>query len=165
MALRSPYCVFGSPTMQPTPPKYQIVTANWRDLGTLRRHEKVCFPKDAWPLLDLIGVLALSNVIRLKAMSDDQMIGFVAGDKKSSDLGWIATIGVLPEYRRLGIAAALLTACETQMDVSRIRLSVRLANTGAIQLYEVFGYQRVDIWPKYYQDGTDALVFEKLCKN
>ena len=151
--------------MQPTSPIFQIVPANWRDLGTLRPLEKVCFPEDAWPLLDLIGILSLPNVIRLKAVSNHQMIGFIAGDKRSGGLAWIATIGVLPEYRRLGIASALLTECETRLDVSRIRLSVRLGNVNAIRLYEGFGYQRVDIWPKYYQDGTDALVFQKLCQN
>lgn len=143
---------------------YQVLLAGWRDLGALRQLEKICFPEDAWPLLDLIGVLSLPNVIRLKAAADGQMIGFVAGDKKSSALGWIATIGVLPEYRRQGVAAALLQECETRLEVTRIRLSVRLGNSGAIQLYENFGYQRVDIWPQYYQDGTDALVFEKLCQ-
>jgi ribosomal-protein-alanine N-acetyltransferase len=148
--------------MQITSPEYQMLPANWRDLGGLRQFEKACFPVDSWPLLDLIGVLSLPNIVRLKAVISDQMIGFVAGDKKSSDLGWIATIGVLPEYRRQGIAAALLTECENRLEVARIRLSVRLGNTRAIQLYEGFGYQRVDIWPKYYQDGTDALVFEKL---
>jgi ribosomal-protein-alanine N-acetyltransferase len=142
---------------------YEILPAGWRDLGALRQLEKVCFPKDAWPLLDLIGVLSLPNVVRLKAVCDDKMIGFVAGDQKSGDLAWIATIAVLPEFRRQGIAAALLQECETHLDVARIRLSVRLGNTGAIRLYEHFGYQRVDIWSKYYQDGTDALVFEKLC--
>jgi ribosomal-protein-alanine N-acetyltransferase len=140
---------------------YQIVPANWRDLNTLRQLEKVCFPQDAWPLLDLIGVLSFPNVVRLKAVHNEQMIGFVAGDQKSTALGWIATIGVLPEYRRQGIAVALLQDCENQMNVATIRLSVRLGNTGAIRLYENFGYQRVDFWPKYYQDGTDALVFEK----
>ena len=148
--------------MQLETPSYQIILANWRDLGALRHLEKVCFPQDAWPLLDLIGVLSLPNVVRLKAMSDDRMIGFVAGDHKSGDLAWIATICVMPEYRRQGIASALLEECETRLDVARIRLSVRLGNAGAIQLYEGFGYRRVDIWPKYYQDGSDALVFEKL---
>jgi ribosomal-protein-alanine N-acetyltransferase len=141
--------------------RFEILPAGWRDLGALRRLEKVCFPKDAWPLLDLIGVLSLPNVVRLKAILDDQMVGFVAGDRRSDDLAWIATIGVLPAYRRRGIAAALLGECESQLNVTRIRLSVRLGNTGAIHLYQHFGYRRIDIWPDYYQDGTDALVFEK----
>jgi ribosomal protein S18 acetylase RimI-like enzyme len=148
--------------MQTKYPNYQIFPAKWRDLNALRQLEKICFPEDAWPLLDLIGVLSLPNVVRFKAVNDDQMIGFVAGDKKSSALGWIATICVLPEYRRKGVAAALLSECENRLGVSKIRLNVRLGNASAIRLYEKFGYRRVDIWPNYYQDGTDALVFEKL---
>jgi ribosomal protein S18 acetylase RimI-like enzyme len=147
--------------MESSYPEYQTLPASWRDLGALRQLEKICFPKDAWPLLDLIGVLSLPNVVRLKAVCEDKMVGFVAGDRRSNDLAWIATIGVLPAYRRRGIAAALLRVCESQLNVTRIRLSVRLGNAGAIQLYERFGYQRIDIWPEYYQDGTDALVFEK----
>ena len=148
--------------MQFESPKFEILPARWRDLNALRQLEKICFPEDAWPILDLIAVLSLPNVVRFKAIEADQMIGFVAGDKKSSALGWIATIGVLPEYRRQGVAGALLAVCENRLGVSKIRLSVRLGNTNAIRLYEKYGYQRVDIWPNYYQDGTDALIFEKL---
>ena len=148
--------------MQFESPKFEILPARWRDLNALRQLEKICFPEDAWPLLDLIAVLSLPNVVRFKAIEAGQMIGFVAGDKKSSALGWIATIGVLPEYRCQGVAGALLAVCENRLGVSKIRLSVRLGNTNAIRLYEKYGYQRVDIWPNYYQDGTDALIFEKL---
>ena len=145
-------------------PATEIVPANWRDLGALRQLEKVCFPQDAWPLLDLIAVLSLPNVIRLKATINDGMVGFIAGDKKSSHLGWIATIGVLPEFQRQGIASQLLDVCEAQLEVERIKLTVRQGNGGAIQLYEGRGYRQVGIWPAYYQDQTDALVFEKLCR-
>jgi ribosomal protein S18 acetylase RimI-like enzyme len=148
--------------IQKTSTEVQILSAGWRDLGALRQLEKVCFPKDAWPLLDLIGVLSLPNVVRIKAVRDNQMIGFIAGDRKSSDLGWIATIGVLPAYRGRGIAGALLAECEIRLEVTHIRLNVRLKNTRAIQLYQKAGYQRIDIWPNYYQDGTDALIFEKI---
>ena len=150
--------------MQPEQTPYQIISASWRDLNALRIIEKACFPKDAWPLLDLIGVLSLPNVVRIKAIFHDQMIGFIAGDKKSADLAWITTIGVLPEYRRQGIASTLLAECETRLASSRVRLSVRQGNTSAIQLYRRFGYQMVGKWPEYYQDGVDALVFEKLCQ-
>ena len=145
-------------------PSFEILTANWRDLSALRTLEKACFPIDAWPLIDLIGVLSLPNVVRLKAITDARLVGFIAGDcRPSKDLAWIATIGVLPTHQRQGIAAALLTACEDQLEVSRIRLSVRQGNNPAISLYKSFGYQQVGIWPNYYQDKTDAIVFEKTC--
>ena len=139
-----------------------ITPANWRDLNALRHLEKVCFPQDAWPLLDLIGVLTLPNIVRLKATLNEQLIGFVAGDIRTSEkMAWIATIGVLPEYRGQGIGKTLLQACELRLPVPHVRLNVRVSNHIAIQLYEKTGYARVGLWPTYYQDGEDALVMEK----
>jgi ribosomal-protein-alanine acetyltransferase len=139
-----------------------ILPATLRDLGPLRRIEHACFPKDAWPLLDLVAVLTYPDVVRLKAVLDGQMVGFIAGDlRRGEGLGWIATIGVLPEYRRQGIARALLHECEKQMNITRLRLCVRTENVEAIKLYEAEGYQHVDIWRDYYNDRGDALVMEK----
>jgi ribosomal protein S18 acetylase RimI-like enzyme len=139
-----------------------IGPATLRDLGTLRTIERICFPKDAWPLLDLIGVLSYPGVVRLKALKENQMVGFVAGDvRRSEGVAWIATIAVLPEYRGQGIGAALLRACEAQIPLSRIRLCVRPSNDIAIELYKHFGYAHIGEWGKYYQDGESALVMEK----
>jgi len=144
--------------------KTKISPATWRDIGGLKQLEKECFPVDAWPLIDLIGVLTFPSVVRLKAVIDEQIIGFIAGDRRGSkDLSWIATIGVLPSYQRRGIGSKLLIACEEQLGTARIRLSVRTSNEPAIHLYESFGYHRIDTWRNYYQDGSDAAVFEKTC--
>lgn len=140
----------------------KIVPASILDLNDLRRLEQVCFPKDSWSILDLIAVLTFPGVIRLKSVSDGKMTGFIAGDPRPDEkLGWIATIAVLPEYRGTGIGRALLEACEQQMPMPRIRLSVRQTNYQAIRLYEKAGYRAVDHWLRYYNDGEDALVMEK----
>jgi [ribosomal protein S18]-alanine N-acetyltransferase len=139
-----------------------IEPASLHDLGALRRLEQVCFPKDAWPLLDLVSVLTFRGVIRLKAVSEKQMIGFIAGDvRRSEGVAWISTVGVLPEYQGRGIGASLMLACEAQIPVNRIRLCVRPSNEVAIRLYEKLGYTRVGEWTKYYTDGESALVMEK----
>jgi ribosomal-protein-alanine N-acetyltransferase len=139
-----------------------IASASLRDLSPLRQIERVCFPKDAWPLLDLISVLTYPGVVRLKAVRDKQMVGFVAGDiRRTEGIAWIATIAVLPEYQGQGIGTALLEACEAHILLNRIRLCVRPTNDGAIRLYERFGYVRAGEWTKYYQDGENALVMEK----
>lgn len=141
---------------------FSIEPASWRDLNALRHLEKVCFPIDYWPLLDLIGILTFPNIIRLKAVMEGEMVGFIAGDKRNpGNLGWISTIGVLPQYRGRGIAAALLQACEESLHTMLVRLNVRISNQEAIRLYRSLGYQEVTIWPGYYQDGEDALVLEK----
>ena len=152
-----------SETLPDSKLEYKIVPATWRDLGDFRHLLKVCFPKDAWPLLEMIAVVSLRHVVRLKAVTNGQIVGFIAGEHRFSDgKAWIATLGVLPEYRRRGIATALLQACEEQMTLPRIRLTVRVENYAARQLYEEWGYQQIGIWKKYYRGETDALLFEKV---
>jgi ribosomal protein S18 acetylase RimI-like enzyme len=140
-----------------------ILSANLRDLGALRQIEKACFPKDAWPLLDLIAVLTWPEVVRLKAVEAEQMVGFIAGDPRPSEqMAWIASVGVLPEFQRRGIGRALLLECEKRLTQPRIRLCVRVSNEGAIHLYQQEGYLAVDTWRGYYNDKENALVMEKI---
>jgi ribosomal-protein-alanine N-acetyltransferase len=125
----------------------QIMAASILDLSALSRLERSCFGKEAWPFLDLVAVLTFADVVRLKAVEDGKMIGFVAGDPRPSDgLAWIATIGVAPESRGRGIGRDLLRACEARMVQPRLRLSVSASNQVAIRLYEREGYERVEIW-------------------
>jgi len=141
---------------------YTIIPATLRDLNALRELEKICFPLDAWSLFDLVAVLTFPNVIRLKAEKAGQMIGFIAGDPRPSQgFSWIATVGVLPDYRRQGIGRELLNRCEEQLSTPRVRLSVRKENVNAINLYRAEGYQTINIWKKYYKDGSDAVIMEK----
>jgi len=141
----------------------EIIPASIRDLNALRKLERICFEKDSWPLFDLIAVLTFPDVVRLKAVEDNQMVGFVAGDPRPSQgFSWIATIAVLPEYRQRGIGRALLVACETQLKTPRIKLSARASNQAAINLYEQEGYHTTDIWRSYYNDGENAIVMEKI---
>jgi len=140
----------------------EILTATIRDLNALRKLERACFEKDAWPLFDLIAVLTFPDVVRLKAVEDNQMVGFIAGDPRPSQgFSWIATVGVLPEFQRRGIGRALLHACEAQIKTPRVKLSVRATNHAAINLYEQEGYRTMDIWKAYYNDGENAIVMEK----
>ncbi len=139
-----------------------IHPASILDLGPLQQIERACFDKDRWPLLDLMAVLTFPDVVRLKALVDGRMVGFVAGDQRESKgFSWIATIAVLPAYRNQGIGRALISACESRLNTPLVRLCVRTDNGGAIRLYEQIGYERVDVWRGYYKDKADALMMEK----
>ena len=128
----------------------------------MRALERECFREDAWPLLDLVGVLTFPNVVRLKAVAPEKMVGFIAGDMRPREgLGWITTIGVLPPFRRRGIAFALLANCEEAMGMPVVRLCVRRSNLSAQQLYQKAGYQPDGVWERYYSDREDALVLQK----
>lgn len=143
-------------------PDYLIKPATWRDLKALDGLEKACFNEDAWPLLELLGVLVFPGVVHLKAVVGGTMVGFIAGDpRRDEKTGWILTLGVFPDWRRRGIAAALLNECEQKMHMPLVKLTVRRGNAPAIRLYEKLGYIQKDIWSRYYHNGEDGLVLEK----
>jgi ribosomal-protein-alanine N-acetyltransferase len=141
----------------------EIVTASWRDLRPIVALEKICFGRDSWPWMEILAALSLPGTIRLKAQRNEEIIGFVIGDRRArKDVGWVASIGVHPTYRRRGIGRRLLAACEQQLGSARIRLSLRRSNEQALALYRQVGYAQVGVWPEYYRDGEDALVMERV---
>jgi ribosomal protein S18 acetylase RimI-like enzyme len=144
------------------PPSFVIETAGLNDLGGMRTIEQVCFPKDAWPLLEIIASLSLPGLVKLKAEVEGKMVGFVGGAvKKHKGEGWITTLGVLPEFRRLGIATVLLDECEKALGMPIVKLSVRRSNLGAQTLYFERGYTQSEVWERYYEGGEDAFILEK----
>jgi ribosomal-protein-alanine N-acetyltransferase len=143
--------------------QFAVSQATLSDLNQLRELDRVCFEKDQWPLLELLAALLLPGMVRLKVEIDGRMAGFIGGDAhQSDDAGWITTVGVLPEFRNRGIARSLLLACEEVINTKTIRLSVRRSNLNAQRLYVELGYNYVDVWKRYYEDGEDALIMEKL---
>jgi len=143
--------------------EFPLENATISDLNQLRELEKICFDQDAWPLMELLAVLVIPGLVRLKVDLDGKMAGFIGGDAhRSEGIGWITTVGVRPEYRRLGLASKLILACEEAMQMPSVRLSVRRSNFGAQHLYNGLGYHHVGVWEKYYEDGEDALIMEKV---
>jgi len=142
-----------------------IERATWRDLSTLLSLEKDCFGRDAWPWIDCLAALTFPEIVRLKAVCEDRTIGFVIGDRRRREsLGWIASIGIHPDFRRQGIGRRLLLACEEQLAMPRLRLTLRDSNRNAKSLYQNCGYVEVDVWSQYYADGENGIVMEKTIR-
>ena len=143
--------------------RLSVLPATWRDYRQVLALERVCFNEDAWPWIDILGALTFPDTVRLKAELDGRVVGFAVGDlRRREDLGWIATIGVHPDFRRRGIGRRLLLACEEALGTGRIRLTLRLSNLEARQLYERNGYVEIDRLERYYRDGEGAYVMEKV---
>ncbi len=93
---------------------------------------------------------------------EERVCGYV-GMYKIMDEGYITNVAVSPEYRRRGIARALLEKLiEENADLSFITLEVRISNHGAIALYEGLGFEQVAVRPDYYTNpDEDALLMTK----
>ncbi|MDA1329523.1 MAG: GNAT family N-acetyltransferase [Chloroflexi bacterium] len=140
----------------------RILPASLWDLNQLRVLERICFSQDAWPLIEMMGVLTFPSVERWKAVDGETLAGFVAADiRRTQNLAWIATIAVHPDYRRRGLGDQLMGKVESLVGVGRMRLSARAGNREAIALYQRRGYEQIDVWPAYYRGAEDAVVMEK----
>ncbi len=70
-------------------------------------------------------------------------------------------IRVSPVHRRRGIGIQLIAAiseCVVAMGFDRLKLRVRESNKVARSLYDMLGFEQVDVAWKYYSDGECALI-------
>ena len=78
------------------------------------------------------------------------------------DEAHITNICAHPEYRRMGIASAVLEwliRTAGQKGADRITLEVRVSNVAAMHLYENFGFHVCGKRNSYYSDnGEDAYI-------
>ena len=97
------------------------------------------------------------------AKSNDDVVGYVMCRQEFFNNGHVISLAVHPNYRRTGIATALMNSVHEAMvklGLGRSYLEVRVTNDVGISLYEKLGYRRVRVIPSYYADGTDGIFME-----
>ena len=76
-----------------------------------------------------------------------QPIGTIQGLRPSGHEGAIQNLGVVPEFRDLGLGSILLRAALNgfrEVGCRYVHLEVTVQNTAAIRLYERFGFRKVE---------------------
>lgn len=102
----------------------------------------------------------------LMAMDGDTIVGIILCKPEhngDADRGWVATVGVMRDYRRRGIAEAMLYAAfgkMYKMGKKRVGLGVDASSiTGAATLYKRVGMhvdKRFDLYDKELRPGVDT---------
>ena len=122
-----------------------------------------CFPDDPWEAGALARLIALTGSFGWLAWEGRAPVGFVL----VRDLGnecEILSLGVLPRWRRRGIAQDLLRAVIAEArkrSLPSLVLEVATDNDAAGALYAALGFAPVGRRPRYYRrpDGrADALI-------
>ena len=87
----------------------QIARATWRDVRALVQLDRRCFkPIDAYAWYEFLNLCVWPGLIALKALQDDRIVGFIAGDpRRQEGHTIIVTIAVDPDYQRRGIGERL----------------------------------------------------------
>ncbi len=133
-----------------------------RHINDIVKIEKQCF-SHPWTKENLISAKENHTCFFVYEL-DEKAVGYV-GISAILDEGYITNIAVLPEYRRKGIATALLNKLECfakEKMLSFISLEVRKSNASAISLYEKFGYKTEGCRKNFYDSPKeDALIMTK----
>jgi ribosomal-protein-alanine N-acetyltransferase len=117
-----------------------------------------------WPAESYAKLAASPSGIVLVSEANARVIGFVAAHRVA-DEGEILNIAVHPDFRRQGVASALLIAVLQTLRssaVTRIFLELRVSNIAARALYEHYGFVHSGLRKAYYRDPVeDALQMQK----
>jgi ribosomal-protein-alanine N-acetyltransferase len=132
------------------------------DVPAIVALEQANLGPDAWSFgLVEEGVRgALPTIRYLVAEVDGAVVGYAVASVVT-DIAELQRIAVDPDHRRHGLATALLEAvlvAATHGGADRLLLEVRENNAAAIGFYAARDFVEIDRRPRYYRDGTTAVV-------
>ncbi|MBX0322859.1 ribosomal protein S18-alanine N-acetyltransferase [Halomicroarcula sp. F13] len=148
----------------------RVRQAERADLLEIHRIEQSAFPQP-WPFSALESYLGEEGFLVAEADGPEDVpsvAGYVVADtvpNHGTPLGHIKDIAVRDEYRREGVASALLERALGVLAVTgagSVKLEVRADNHGARRLYRQFGFEHRKTIPNYYSNGENALVMVRL---
>lgn len=133
------------------------------DLPELVALEDDLFGTEAWDEESLHDDLERAGRVVVVFEDDDEVVGY-AITMLAGDVVDLARIGVHPARQREGIARALLDQVVDQAETDggeRMLLEVSALNSEALAFYAATGFAQIDRRPRYYKDGSDALVMQR----
>jgi len=146
-------------------PEMRVRRAEPGDVDALIKLEHRVFPTDRLSRRSLRRLLDSPSAAVLVAVENAQLAGIaIVLFRARSAVARLYSIAVAPHVGGRGVAAMLLDAAE-EAALARgcriMRLEVHRANHAAISRYRKSGYREFGRYRAYYEDGADALRFEK----
>ena len=146
-------------------PEMGVRRAEPGDVDALIKLEHRVFATDRLSRRSLRRLLDSPSAAVLVAVENAQLAGIaIVLFRARSAVARLYSIAVAPHVGGRGVAAMLLDAAE-EAALARgcriMRLEVHRANHAAISRYRKSGYREFGRYRAYYEDGADALRFEK----
>ncbi|MCH2546668.1 MAG: GNAT family N-acetyltransferase [Alphaproteobacteria bacterium] len=128
------------------------------DAKTLQYIENTCFTGDKLSPRAIKYMLRNRQCNTYINVQDGEAAGYLMTlcHKRSKNARHYS-LAVLPDYRNMGIAEALLCHAESHItSKSGFKLEIRADNAAALRLYQRMGYSIIRTIACYYDDNTDA---------
>ncbi|MCB1156684.1 MAG: ribosomal protein S18-alanine N-acetyltransferase [Leptospiraceae bacterium] len=136
------------------------------DLDSLVEVENKAFPSDRFTRRNFRYLLSKGNTLTFVFEEDKKVLAYgMLLFHSGTSLARLYSIAVVPEAQGKGIAKEMLKNLEAEArerDCISMRLEVRKDNAKAIEVYEKNGYKKFGSILEYYEDGMEALRYEKL---
>ncbi len=141
----------------------EILRMNESHVAAVAALEKANF-NDCWTEGAVRSELTNELALWLVAVENGTVAGYVGSQTVLGEADMM-NIAVEENFRRRGIARALVEELIRQLPAYQLTLEVRPSNTAAVSLYESMGFSQVGRRKNYYRaPKEDALILRKEWK-
>ena len=142
----------------------RIRDAGIEELPEVQRIENSCFGEERYPADVLAAMLEEEGFETFLAEDEEIMGSATVNYREELVAAQLVSIAVLPRFRGMGVARALLAEAESRVrrrGAARMVLQVNVTNVAALNLYLHQGYVLQGMIGDYYGPGKDAYFMEK----
>ena len=142
---------------------FEIKRLSAESAGKVAETEKICF-SHPWSEATVASEMDSRFSDFFGAFCEEELAGYIGGRTIAGETE-IFNVAVKPEFRRKGIAKALIEKfieASREKETQQIFLEVRTSNLGAINLYEKCGFVFCGIRKDYYDDPKENAILMRL---
>jgi ribosomal-protein-alanine N-acetyltransferase len=145
--------------------RYSIDRLSERELDRIVEIEAACFGREAYDRKLFAEYFHKCGDLFLGAWTGRKLCGYMLTRKGVEGRAELVSVAVDPPYRSKGAAGALMKSTLRRLrrrGITRFSLMVKVTNGEARRFYEKYGFTKVRLVRRYYEDGRDGILMVKL---
>ncbi len=142
-----------------------IRSATLQDIPSIKSIDQLLFQEDSYPLFVLRQFYDISAKYVKVAEVDGAVAGYIiAHYSPEQAIGWLLSLGVLPNFRGRRLGEQLMAACVEEManlGAKEIFLTVHPDNASGLHIYTRMGFEVREEQSDYYFDSSPRRLMSR----